>query len=109
MAIASLKADRPAILKLISEESTAWNLPSTSVDLHVDDRVAEDAAVLHRLGDALLDRGDELPGDGAADDLVDELEAAARSRGSTWMMATPNWPWPPVCFLYLPSASAACR
>ena len=20
--------------------------------------------------------------------------------------ATPNWPWPPVCFLYLPSASA---
>ena len=23
------------------------------------------------------------------------------------MLATPNWPWPPVCFLYLPSASAS--
>ena len=31
-------------------------------DLHVDDGEAERAAVLHRLGDALLDRGDELRG-----------------------------------------------
>ena len=46
-------------------------------DLHVDDGEAEHAAVLHRLGDALLDRGDELARDRAADDLVDELEAAA--------------------------------
>ena len=29
-----------------------------------------------------------------------------RSSGSTRRTATPNWPWPPVCFLYLPSASA---
>src|SRR5687768_6578660 len=33
--------------------------------------------MLHRLADALLDRRDELPGDHAADDLVDELEAGA--------------------------------
>ena len=46
-------------------------------DLHVDDGEAEHAAVLHRLVDALLDRGDELAGDRAADDLVDELEAGA--------------------------------
>ena len=45
--------------------------------LHVDDGVAEHAAVRHRLLDALLHRGDELAGDGAADDLVDELEARA--------------------------------
>ncbi|HEX2272973.1 MAG TPA: GTP-binding protein [Acidimicrobiales bacterium] len=31
---------------------------------------------------------------------------APRSSGSTRRKATPNWPWPPVCFLYLPSASA---
>ena len=29
-----------------------------------------------------------------------------RSSGSTRRNATPNCPWPPVCFLYLPSASA---
>ena len=46
-------------------------------DLHVDDGEAEHAALLHRLVHALLDRGDELAGDRAADDLVDELEAAA--------------------------------
>ena len=32
-----------------------------------------------------------------------------RSSGSTRRKATPNWPWPPVCFLYLPSASASWR
>jgi hypothetical protein len=46
-------------------------------DPHVDHRVAGQQAVLHRLADALLDRADELVGDGAAEDLVDELEAAA--------------------------------
>ena len=46
-------------------------------DPHVDHGEAEDAAGGHGLGDALLDRGDELAGDRAADDLVDELEAGA--------------------------------
>ncbi len=31
---------------------------------------------------------------------------APRSRGSMRIDTTPNWPWPPVCFLYFPSASA---
>ena len=43
--------------------------------LHVDDGIAEVAAVGHRLLDALFHRGDELPGDGAADDRVHEDEA----------------------------------
>ena len=30
-----------------------------------------------------------------------------RSSGSTRRNAIPNCPWPPVCFLYLPSASAS--
>ncbi len=64
-------------MKLISDESTEWYLPSKTGDLHVDHGEAEHAGVLHRLVDALLDRGDELAGDGAADDLVDELEPAA--------------------------------
>ena len=32
-----------------------------------------------------------------------------RSSGSMRIDATPNWPWPPLCFLYLPSASACVR
>ena len=48
-AIASLKPSDPAILKLISDESTEWYLPSKHGDLHVDDGEAEHAAVLHRL------------------------------------------------------------
>ena len=77
LAIASLKPSEPAILKLISDESTEWYLPSKSGDAHVDDREPVDAALLHRLVHALLDRRDELPRDRAADDLVLELEADA--------------------------------
>ena len=43
----------------------------------VDDRVAVADAALHLGTYALLDRGDEVAGYGAPDDLVDELEPAA--------------------------------
>ena len=43
-AIASLNPIEPAILKLISEQSTGWCLPSKHGDLHVDDGEAEHAA-----------------------------------------------------------------
>ena len=66
-----------AVLNAISELSTGWCLPSKHGDLHVDDREAERAAVLLGLGDALLDRGDEVARDHAADDRVDELDARA--------------------------------
>ena len=46
-------------------------------DLHVDHGVAVDATLLHGLDDPLLDRGDELAGDGPAHDRVGELEAGA--------------------------------
>ena len=46
-------------------------------DLDVDHRVAGEDAVVSASRDALLDRGDVLPRDRAADDLVDELEALA--------------------------------
>ena len=47
---------------------------------HVDRRIARLDAVLERLLDALLDRRDELRGDRAALDLVDEVEAFAGRR-----------------------------
>ena len=50
-------------------------------DAEVDDRIAGEVAAQPRFLDALLDGGNELPRDRAAEDLVDELElAAARQR-----------------------------
>ena len=51
--IAFLNAIEPAILNAISDESTSWYEPSTSVDLDVDHGVAGEHAGLHRLLDAL--------------------------------------------------------
>ena len=79
-------------MKLISDESTGWYLPSKHVTRTSTTGEAEDAAGGHRLLDALLHGGDELAGDGAAHDLVDELEAGAPLEGSTRSQATPNWP-----------------
>ena len=43
-------------------------------------RIAGDGAALQHLAHALLDGGNELAGNGAADDVVDELEAAPRAQ-----------------------------
>ena len=45
--------------------------------LEIDDRIAGQIAARGRLDDALLDRGNEVAGNGAAEDFVGELEAAA--------------------------------
>src|SRR3979409_1068038 len=74
---ASLKAGEPATLEANPEAAKAWALPSAASDPHVDPRVAGLDAVLERLFDALLDRGDVLGGHVPALDLVDELEAVA--------------------------------
>ncbi|GAO26586.1 hypothetical protein ALISP_6406 [Alicycliphilus sp. B1] len=61
--------------------STGMALAVVHDDADVLHRVAGDDALGQRLAHALLDRGHELAGDGAALDLVDELEAgAARQR-----------------------------
>ena len=54
-----------------------WYEPSTSVACEVDDRVAGQDALGHRLAEALLDGGNVLAGHDPADDLVAELEAGA--------------------------------
>ena len=76
--MASLNAIEPAILNARSLESTSWYDPSTSSISDVDDRVAGEHAGVHRLLDALVDRGDVLLRDLAAGDLVGELVAVAR-------------------------------
>ena len=50
-------------------------------DLEIHHRVAGQIAALGRLDDAFLDGRDVLPRDGAAEDLVLELEAAAARQG----------------------------
>ena len=56
-------------------------LPVVAGHPDVDDRPAVGPTAGHGLLDALLHGRDELPGDGAADDLVDELEARASLEG----------------------------
>ena len=64
----------------MSELSTEWKVPSTSVTDDVDDGIAERALAGRVLG-RLADGGDVLPRHRAADDPVAELEAlAARAR-----------------------------
>ena len=78
------------------------------LDLEVDHGEAGDEAPQPRVLDALLDRGDEVLGDRPAEDVVDELEVARRAgRGFMRILQSPNWPWPPVCFLWRPWPSAA--
>ena len=50
--------------------------------------------------------GDEVARNGAAEDVVLELEPAAAGIGSMRSQVSPYWPRPPVCFLYLPCTSA---
>ena len=64
-------------MNAISELSTGWCLPSKHVTFTSTTGKPKRAAVLLVSSDALLDRGDELAGDHAADDRVDELEAGA--------------------------------
>ena len=79
--IASLNASEPAILNDSSFESTAWNEPSKTVALKSTIGIAGQVPAHPGVLDALLDGRDELPRNGAAEDVVDELEvAAARQR-----------------------------
>src|SRR5882762_6206910 len=50
-------------------------------DLHVHHRIAGDYPLLHAVADALLDGGDEVARDRAAEDVVDEFEPAPALHG----------------------------
>jgi hypothetical protein len=66
--------------------------------VEVDDRETE-RAVLERIDNALLHRGDIVARHHAAGDLI--LERKTRTRGIGFMSSTtsPYCPWPPDCFL----------
>ena len=73
-------------------------------DADIDHGKAE-RALGHVLLGAGLDGRDVLLGHRAADDLVVEGEAlAALGSGRMSILTSPNWPWPPDCFLWRPCA-----
>ena len=74
---AFLSACEAATLNAISERVDGVVRAVDERDLEVDDRVAGQDALGHRLAQALLDGGNVLSGHHAADDLVAELEAGA--------------------------------
>jgi len=76
-ASASRKALRPAATKAISFESTGWCLPSLHRHAHILHRKASDGTCGEHGLDALLHGRDEVVGNDAALDLIDELEAGA--------------------------------
>ena len=78
---ASLNAIEPAILNAISRGVDVVVRAVGEDGPDVDERVAGEHAAVERLLDAGVDRGDVLPGDHAAGDLVDELVAAAGAGG----------------------------
>ncbi len=63
-----------------SFESTGWNEPSYERRLEVVERIAREDALGRRLADALLDAREEVLRDGAAHDLLGELDALGRVR-----------------------------
>ena len=67
-------------------------LAVVEADAHVLHRIAREHAVGHRLGDALLDGGDEALRDRSSLDLVDELEARARLGGRDLDVAVAELP-----------------
>jgi len=67
----------------MSEESTSGRSRRTAVTFNVDHRVAGEDPFLHTVADTLLDGGDEVTRDGAAEDIFDELEPPPRGIGST--------------------------
>ena len=86
----------------MSEESTEWALPSNRVIRTSTTGIAGEHALLQLGPRALLDRGDELARHGAADHLVDELDAAPRSSGSISSWQTAYCPCPPDCLTSRP-------
>ena len=69
--------------------------------LDIDHREAE--RPLHqRVAHAIFDGAEILPWHHAAMDLLVELHARAARAGRISITTSPNWPWPPDCFLCLP-------
>ena len=106
LAMASLKPIEPAILKLISDESTEWYLPSKhSTRTSTTGKPWRPPPVIVS-SMPFCTAGMNWRGMAPPTILSTNSKPPPRSRGATRSQATPYWPCPPDCFLYLPSASA---
>ena len=102
---ASFSARAPAILKLISSESTEWYLPSVTVALRstsgkpwVPPLAMASAMPVPTAGTSDFGMAPPTTSDS-------NTYPSPGGRGSKRTLATPNWPRPPDCFLCRPSTS----
>ena len=103
----SRKASWPAVLNDSSFESTSWYEPSKSVDLEVDHRVAGQEAALPGFLQPFSTAGMNCRGIEPPKMSSTNSKPPPRGSGSKRILQSPNWPWPPVCFLWRPWASTA--
>ena len=95
-----LEADRPpAILKLISDESTEWYLPSKQVTFTSTTGKPKTPPCSIVSCTPFSTAGMNWRGIAPPTIASTNSKPVPRSSGSTRRNATPNWPWPPVCFL----------
>ena len=70
--------------------------------LEVDDGVAGEVAADGGFEDAFFDGGNELRGMAPPKMSFTNWKPVPRGRGSMRILQSPNWPWPPLCFLWRP-------
>ena len=99
--MASLNPSEPAILKLISDESTEWYLPSkhSTRTSTTGKPCTPPCAIVSSM--PFSTAGMNWRGMAPPTILSTNSKPAPRSSGSTRRQATPNWPWPPRLLLVL--------
>ena len=71
--------------------------------MEANHRIAGQDALADVLAQALFHRGDEVARHHAADHGILELKVNPRiADGENSIHTSPNWPWPPDCFLWRP-------
>src|SRR5674476_32745 len=110
---ASLKASEPAILNAISEESTACIIPSTSVTRtpYTGAPASSPCSIASRtpLSTAGRKPCEMTPPTILSTNSYVAASPSTPSIGSITISQSPNWPRPPVCFLYRCRARASLR
>ena len=99
LSTAFLNASEPAILNAISDESTAWNEPSSKVTLK---STQENPARTPLEADSTIPfstAGMYVFGMAPPTMASTNSKPWPRGSGSIWIQQSPNWPCPPVCFL----------
>ena len=101
-AAAFLNAREPAILKAISDESTAWKEPSSRVTWKSIHGNPPRTPFWHDSIIPFSTAGIYCLGIAPPTILLTNSKPFPLGSGSKRIQQSPNWPWPPVCFLCLP-------